>query len=87
MTEAVLMTESRLRTLLAEAAEAGARAALAKVGLHDEEAADDVKELRGLLGAWRDARQTAWSTVVRWATVALLTGIAAAVGIRVGGAG
>ncbi len=61
-----------LKVLLAEAAEEGARRALASVGLHDEDAGVDVKELRGLLDAWRETKKTALKTTVSTATKILL---------------
>ncbi len=54
------------RALVEEAAELGARRALARLGLADEAARDDVTELRELLKAWRDAKSTALRGVVGW---------------------
>lgn len=55
-----------LRALVEEASQAGARRALASLGLDDERARRDMDELRELLGAWRDAKRTAWRAVVTW---------------------
>ena len=71
-----------LRHLLDAAAEKGARRALAELGLHDQDAADDLRELRALLEAWRDAKRTVRRTVVRWVTTAILVGIAVWAGVR-----
>lgn len=79
--ETTTLTAPQLRALVEEAAEAGARKALHAVGLHDEHAADDVRELRGVLDAWRSAKRTAWSTVVRVITTALLAALAAGVAV------
>lgn len=49
-----------LRALAEEASEAGARRALARLGLSDEAAHGDLAELRELLRAWRDAKRSAW---------------------------
>ncbi len=69
-----------LRALVEEASQAGARRALGALGLDDERARRDMDELRELLGAWRDAKRTAWRAVVTWAVrialAALLIGIA-----------
>ena len=69
-----------LRALAEESSQAGARRALASLGLDDERARRDMDELRELLGAWRDAKRTAWRAVVGWvvriALAALLIGIA-----------
>jgi hypothetical protein len=69
-----------LRALAEESSQAGARRALASLGLDDERARRDMDELRELLGAWRDAKRTAWQAVVSWAVrialAVLLIGIA-----------
>jgi hypothetical protein len=56
-----------LRALVEESSQAGARRALAQLGLDDERARRDMDELRELLGAWRDAKRSAWRAVVTWA--------------------
>lgn len=66
------LTDAQLRQMLAEAAEDGARRALREVGLADDDAAADVRELRSLLDAWRDAKRTAWQSVVKAATTVIL---------------
>jgi uncharacterized membrane protein YdfJ with MMPL/SSD domain len=69
-----------LRALVEESSQAGARRALASLGLDDERARRDMDELRELLSAWRDAKRTAWRAVVTWlvriALAMLLIGIA-----------
>jgi len=83
MTEEPLhIPPDQLERALANAARLGAKAALREIGLHDEAAADDVRELRGLLDAWRDARRTAWQSIVKTATMALLAVFAAGLAIR-----
>ena len=54
-----------LRALVEESSQAGARRALAQLGLDDERARRDMDELRELLSAWRDARSAA-RAVVTW---------------------
>ena len=61
-----------LEDLLDRAAEKGAERALVHLGLEGPHAAEDIRELRDLLEAWRDARRTAWRTVIRVATTSLL---------------
>lgn len=75
----VQLTPQELEEMLDRAAKKGARAALEELGLHDENAPQDLDELRGLLSAWRDTRKTMWQTVVRIFTGGLLMFIAAAV--------
>src|SRR4051794_41774926 len=48
-----------LRALVEESSQAGARRALASLGLDDERARRDMDGLRQLLSAWRDAKRTA----------------------------
>lgn len=55
-----------LRALVEESSQAGARRALASLGLDDERARRDMDELRELLSAWRDAKRSAWRAVVTW---------------------
>jgi len=75
------LTDAQLRKMLAEAAEEGARAALRKVGLHDDDAAADVRELRSLLDAWREAKRTAWQSVIKATTTAALVVMAAGLAV------
>lgn len=55
-----------LRAVVEEASELGAGRALTRMGLDDEHAAADMKELRQLLQAWRDAKASAWKAAVGW---------------------
>lgn len=55
-----------LRALVEEASETGAQRALASLGLDDDRARRDMDELRELLGAWRDAKRSAWQAVLSW---------------------
>ncbi|KAA2283263.1 hypothetical protein F0415_12460, partial [Arenimonas fontis] len=43
---------------------------LAHLGLENGHAARDLRELRDLLEAWRDARRTAWQTTIKVVTTA-----------------
>jgi hypothetical protein len=54
--------------LIEDAAERGAKRAMSDVGLDGEDAAADIRELRGLLDAFNTAKQTAWQTVVKMIT-------------------
>ena len=66
------LTDNNLRKLLEEASESGARTALKELGLSDESAGQDVRELRNLLEAWKSAKRTMGQQVVRMITTALL---------------
>lgn len=64
--------------LIEQAAERGAKRALADVGLDGADAAYEIRELRSLLEAFNTAKRTAWQTIVRILTtgfvIALLAG-------------
>jgi hypothetical protein len=84
MTEETTPSEA-MRALLTEAAAEGARRALREIGLHDDAAARDVRELRGLLEAWRDARRAAWQAVVKGLITAALIALAIGVASQIRG--
>ena len=70
------MRDDELRAMMEQAAELGAKKALHSVGLHDEEAGNDIHELRGLLDAWRSAKGTVLTTLVKAITTAVLGALA-----------
>lgn len=74
-----------LRAIVEEASELGARRVLDRLGLDDAKAQEDLGELRELLGAWRDAKASAWKAAVDWlvrgALALLLVGIAVRLGV------
>lgn len=78
----VIMPRDEFEELLARAAERGARRALADVGLDGPEAANDIRELRGLLEAFNTAKHTAWQTVVRLLTTGFLLALVAGAVIK-----
>tara|TARA_Y100000996_G_scaffold337760_1_gene274504 strand:- start:1174 stop:1434 length:261 start_codon:yes stop_codon:yes gene_type:complete len=80
--EVLMMTEQELESLIHKAAQEGAKQALKEVGLSDEEAYDDVKELRSLLDSWRATKTTVGQTIARMLTTAVLTALA--IGIYMG---
>ena len=71
------MTESEMKLLVEQAAEAGARKALRNIGLSDEDALTDVSELRGLLESWRSAKKTVGKTIIQSVTTLILGGLIA----------
>ena len=71
------MSPEVIEEMMARAAQKGAKAALESIGLHDENAGDDMKELRNLLDAWRSTKKTVWSQIVKATTIAVLSAIAA----------
>ena len=68
----LLMRKEDFDELLNSAAQRGAERCLAHLGLENGSAAKDIRELRDLLEAWRDARRTAWRTAVKVVTTAIL---------------
>ena len=74
-----------LRAIVEETSELAADRVLVRLGIGDADAEDDLSELRELLGAWRDAKSSAWKAFVEWAIRAglalLLIGIAVRLGV------
>jgi hypothetical protein len=68
----LLMRKEDFDEMLDSAAQRGAEKCLAHLGLENGSAAKDIRELRDLLEAWRDARRTAWRTAVKVVTTAIL---------------
>ncbi len=76
------MRQEDLDELLTRAAERGAERCLAQLGLENGSAARDIRELRDLLDAWRDARHTAWQTVIKVATSGILASLLVGAAIK-----
>ncbi len=72
------LTPDELDALLARVAQRAVRDVLKELGLEEETAAQDMREIRGLLEAWRDTKRTIWGTVVKIGTGSLLAFIAGA---------
>lgn len=74
------LIQSVAKAAAAEGGEIGATRALERIGIHDEkDASRDIKDLRDLLAAFREARHTAASTAVRLITTVVLVFIGFAV--------
>jgi len=85
----LLLRREDFEDLLDRAAERGAEGVLAHLGLENGHAARDIRELRDLLEAWRDARRTAWQTTIKVATTAILAAllVGAAIKLKLMGGG
>ena len=85
----LLLRKEDFDDLLERAAERGAERVLTHLGLENGHAAHDIRELRDLLDAWRDARRTAWQTVVKVLTTGLLMAllVGAAIKLKLYGGG
>ncbi len=71
-----------MRALVEEASEMGARRALARLGLADEAAREDMGELRQLLKAWRDAKTSARNALIGWVVRALLAALLIGIAVK-----
>lgn len=73
-----------LRAIVEETTELAADRVLSRLGLSDANAQDDIDELRELLGAWRDAKASAWKAFVDWAIRGLLALLLIGIAVRLG---
>ncbi|MDY7097491.1 MAG: DUF6127 family protein [Pseudomonadota bacterium] len=73
-----------LRAIIEETSELASDRVLARLGLGDAEAEDDVSELRELLAAWRDAKTSAWKALIGWAVRAVLALLLIGIAVRLG---
>jgi hypothetical protein len=73
----VTLPLEELEALMERAAERGALNALHQVGLDGEDAANDIRALRGLLEAFNIAKRTAWQTVVKMITTGFVLALVA----------
>jgi hypothetical protein len=80
--QSITLRPDDLDDLLTRAAERGAERCLAHLGLENGHAARDIRELRDLLEAWREARHTAWQTIIKVATTGLLAVILVGAAIK-----
>ena len=60
--------EIALRTIVREEM----KSVLKEVGLHDDNAGNDVRDLRSLITDWRGMKKTIWQTIARAGTVFVL---------------
>ena len=78
----VRMPDDEFEAMLARAAKAGARQALADVGLDGKDAALDIRDLRSLLDCVRFVRRTAVQTSVHLITTGLILAMLAGVALK-----
>ncbi len=76
-----------LRALVEEASQLGAQRMLARIGLDDDHAPDDLHALRELLRAWRDAKASALRATVEWCVRGVLALLLIGLAYRLGVAG
>ncbi len=80
--QSIILRPEDLDDLLTKAAERGAERCLAHLGLENGHAARDIRELRDLLEAWRDARRTAWQTSIKVVTTGILAALLVGAAIK-----
>lgn len=73
-----------LRAIVEESSELGANRVIARLGLADDGAPEDLDELRELLQAWRDAKASAWKAAVEWAVRGVLALLLIGIAVRIG---
>ncbi|MEM9501963.1 MAG: DUF6127 family protein [Pseudomonadota bacterium] len=73
-----------LRAIIEETSELAANRVLERLGLADAGAQDDLGELRELLGAWRDAKTSAWKAIIDWLVRGVLALLLIGIAVRLG---
>ncbi|NCB49888.1 MAG: hypothetical protein EOM53_04345 [Alphaproteobacteria bacterium] len=73
----IVMPLKEFEDLIEEASRRGAGKALKRVGLDDEQAGLDIRDLRDFLKALRIAKKDAFNVFVKWFVVGILTLITA----------
>lgn len=76
-----------LRAIVEESSELGASRVIARLGLGDANAPNDIDELRELLRAWRDAKASAWKAAVEWVVRGALALLLIGIAVRLGAPG
>lgn len=72
----VNLQREELESLLESAAERGAKKALESVGLHDADASDDIRDMRGLLDSYKTVKKSVLATIGKAIGVAILAMLA-----------
>lgn len=80
----ITMAPNQLEALLEDAAERGARKALAAVGLADDMAPNDIRGLRDLFGMYRVIRTGFLKQVGGIVAIFVLGAISVAIGAKIG---
>ena len=78
----MLLRKEDFEELLNHAAERGAERVLSHLGLENGHAARDIRDLRDLIEAWREARHTAWQTFIRVLTTGILAALLVGAAIK-----
>jgi hypothetical protein len=81
------MDEDRLRIIMQEVVRTEIDRAFKSVGLHDDDAGNDVRDLRSLITDWRGIKKVVWQTVARAGTVFVLGLLMLGAWSKLGGGG
>ncbi|TIX49386.1 DUF6127 family protein [Alteraurantiacibacter aquimixticola] len=73
-----------LRAIVEESSELGANRVLNKLGLEDDDAHQDLNELRELLAAWRAAKTSASKAAIEWMVRAVMALLLIGIAVRLG---
>ena len=73
-----------LRAIVEETSELTADRVVKRLGLSDAGAQQDLDELRELLGAWREAKASAWKALVEWIVRGILALLLIGIAVRLG---
>ena len=63
------------------------KSVLKEIGLHDDDAGNDVRELRSLVSDWRGIKKTVWQTIARAGTMFVLGLLMLGAWAKLGGGG
>ena len=79
----MLIDDIALRSIVREEM----KTVLKEVGLHDEDAGNDVRDLRSLITDWRGMKKVVWQTVARAGTMVVLGLLMLGAWAKLGGGG
>jgi hypothetical protein len=68
--------DPQMKLLIAEASREGARRALEEIGIRDEDDIESIREVRGLIEAWRQVKKGFLQQLGRMLAIAILAAIA-----------
>jgi len=80
----VVLTPEELESMLDRSAKRGATLVLRELGLNDESASVDIREIRSLLDTWRQTRLSVWNTFIKITTITVFTFIGMAIWMKLG---
>jgi len=72
-----IISESEFERLMGKASKKGARLALSELGLDDEHAHLDIRDLRELLSAFKMAKRHTFKIFIKWLVIGVMTLITA----------